>query len=96
MKITFSARHFDATEKLQNFAKKEVDGLGKYADNIKHSEIILEQNDNLKSADIRLNAFGSSFISKVEGDDFYKVIPKCVEKIRKQLKAKKSKVLSRA
>ncbi len=95
MKVTFSARHFDATAKLQDFAKKELSNLEKYFDNTNNAEIILEENGNLKIAYVRINAYGKVFTAQAEGSDFYKVIPKSVEKLQKQLKSTKSKVTNR-
>jgi len=95
MKITFSARHFDATHKLQKFAKAELMRINKFSDKAPTAEAILEENGNLKVADMRINAYGKTLFAKMEGDDFYKIIPKAVDKLEKQLKAAKSKVYSR-
>ncbi|NQT35427.1 ribosome-associated translation inhibitor RaiA [bacterium] len=95
MKTTLSARRFTPTEKLQNFAKKEINKLKKHFGDDITSEIILEENGNLKVVDIRLNALGKTFKTRVEDDDFYKIIPKAVNKLEKQLKSRKSKVFNR-
>ena len=95
MKTTLSARRFTPTEKLQDFATKEINKLERYFNGDISSEIILEENGNLKVVDIRLNALGKTFKTRVEDDDFYKIIPKAVNKLEKQLKSRKSKVYNR-
>ena len=95
MKVTFSARHFDASDKLQEFAKGELMRLKKYFEGTLYGEVILEESGSLKVVDMRLNALGKLLPARVEGTDFYKIIPKAVEKIEKQLKAAKSKTYRR-
>lgn len=95
MKITFSARHFEATEKLQDFAKKEFESIRKFGDEPLSGEIILEERKNQKIVDLRLTAYGKILVSNLEGPDFYKAIPKAVEKLEKQLRALKSKINTR-
>ncbi|MDP8238263.1 MAG: ribosome-associated translation inhibitor RaiA [Candidatus Hatepunaea meridiana] len=95
MKITFSARSFEATEKLENFATEEVGKLSKYLNDKITSEIILKENGTLKVVDIRLNAMGRMFKVNMEDSDFYKIIPKAVNKLGKQMKSQKSKFSSR-
>ncbi len=95
MKITFSARHFDATDKLKDFSRKEVLRLRKYTDATSTCEIILDENKNQKTADIRIIAFGKTLVSNLDGTDFYKVIPKVVSKLETQIRSVKSKVTTR-
>lgn len=92
MKVTFSARHFEASDKLQKFAKDELLNLSKYFGGSVSGKVILEENGNLKAVELRLNVLGRILPSRVEGDDFYKIIPKAVEKVEKQLKSTKSKL----
>ncbi len=95
MNVTFSARHFEPTTKLQNFATKEISKIEKHLTGYNSCELILEESGNLKVVDIRLNALGTVFKARVEDDDFYKIIPKAVNKLEKQFRSKKSKVQSR-
>ena len=95
MKVTFSARHFEPSKRLQDFATKEISKLEKYLTGKYSSEIVLEENGNLKVVDLRLNALGRIFNVSIEETDFYKIIPKAVSKLEKQFKAQKSKVQNR-
>lgn len=95
MKVTFSARHFEASEKLQQFAVSELNRLDKYFDGALSGEVVLEENANLKAAEMRLNMLGKVLPVRMEGSDFYKIIPRAVDKLEKQLKSQKSKLQSR-
>ncbi|MBM3326641.1 MAG: ribosome-associated translation inhibitor RaiA [Calditrichaeota bacterium] len=92
MKVTFSARHFDATEKLRLFATKEIERLKRYFDGNLNADVILEENGNVKSVELRLTMLGKLLPSRVEGADFYKLIPQAVDKLEKQVKSTKEKV----
>jgi len=96
MRTTLSTRHFDASEKLLNFAQSEFNKIDRLADQEFDGKIELEENGNLKTVNLNLKAYGKVLVSRVEGADFYKIIPKCVDKIEKQLKSVKSKVYNRS
>lgn len=95
MKTTISVRHFEATEKLQQFANTELSELEKYFEGDLTAQLILDEAGNLKTVELRVTALGKLLPAKVEGSDFYKLIPKAVEKVEKQLKSVKSKLTGR-
>lgn len=95
MKITFSARHFEASEKLQAFTTDEIRRLKKYFDGVLHADVVLEENGALKQVELRINMLGRLLPAKVEGSDFYKLIPKAVDKIETQVKTTKAKAFGR-
>ncbi|MBM3328239.1 MAG: ribosome-associated translation inhibitor RaiA [Calditrichaeota bacterium] len=92
MKVTISARHFEASDKLQTFAVREVERLRKFFDGQATAEAILEENGSQKSVELRLTMLGKLLPARVEGADFYAIIPQAVEKIARQVKATKEKV----
>jgi len=93
LKITFSARHFEATDKLREFATEEIKSLKKYFDGVLNAEVVLEGTQ--KEVEIRISMLGKVLTAKVQGDDFYKIIPKAVEKLEAQIKSTKSKIQNR-
>ncbi len=95
MKITIAARHFDASDKLKDFATKELKRLNKYFEGKISGDIILEENGSTKKVDMRVSAFSKIFVSNIDGADFYKIIPKIVDKLENQLKSAKSKAFGR-
>ena len=95
MKITITARHFDASEKLQAFVNDEIRELKKYFDGVLHAEVVLDEHAALKEVEIRINMLGKVLTSKVEGDDFYKIVPKVIDKLETQIKTAKAKAFQR-
>lgn len=95
MNITFSAVHFEATDKLHEFAVKEFSALQKYYTHDLEGNIVLKENGNRKVVEMRMSAYGKVLPVKLEGSDFYKTIPQAVDKLKKQLKAHKSKKFDR-
>lgn len=95
MKITFSARRLEPSEKLKSYVTEEILKLKRYFNGNISSEVILDESGNRKVVDIRLSALNKVFPVKVEGNDFYKIVPKAVDKLEKQLKSQKSKVYGR-
>jgi len=92
MRVNVSARHFKASDKLRDFATSEVTRLKKFYDNISDSEIILSLQKGSKSSEIILNVNGTKLTAAEDSDDFYKCIPKTVDKLESQLRKFKGKL----
>ncbi len=95
MRVNVSARHFKASEKLQQFAANEVMRLQKFFDNIIDSEVILDWQRGNKTSEIILNVNGTKLTATDVSNDFYKSIPKTVDKLENQLRKYKGKLYKR-
>lgn len=95
MRVNVSARHFKASNKLQEFATNEVMKLRKFFDNISESEVILSWQKGSKSSEIILNVNGTKLKATEASNDFYKAIPKAVDKLESQLRKYKGKLYKR-
>ena len=95
MRVNVSARHFKASDKLQEFATNEVKRLRKFFDNITDGEVILDWQKGNKTAEIILNVNGTKLTATEASDDFYKSIPKTVDKLESQLRRYKGKLFKR-
>ncbi len=95
MKITFSARHFEAPAKLKDFTTDEIKRLKKYFDNVMNVDVIFEESGSNKSFEIRVKLHGKFLTSKTEDTDFYKMIPKVIDKLEAQLRTAKDKASDR-
>jgi len=95
MKVTFSARHFEASEKLKDFTTEEIKRLKKYHDNVLNVDVVLEESGALKTVEIRVKIQGKFLTSKAENSDFYKIIPKVVDKLEIQMRSAKDKANNR-
>ncbi len=92
MRVNVSARHFKASDKLQKFATNEVMRLTKFYDSITDSEIILDWQKSNKLSEIILNVNGTRLTATDTSSDFYKSIPKTVDKLESQLRRYKGKL----
>ncbi len=95
MRVNVSARHFKASDKLQEFATNEVKRLRKFFDNITDGEVILDWQKGNKTSEIILNVNGTKLTATEASDDFYKSIPKTVDKLESQLRRYKGKLFKR-
>ena len=92
MRISVSARHFKASDKLQQFATTEVSRLKKYFDHILDGEVVLSWQKSNKVSEISLNVNGTKMTATEVSDDFYKSIPRTVDKLERQLRKHKGKL----
>ncbi len=92
MRVNVSARHFKASDKLQEFATNEVLRLKKFFDNIIDGEIVLSWQKGSKTSEINLNVNGTKLTATEASDDFYKCIPRTVDKLERQLRKYKGKL----
>lgn len=95
MEITLSIKNFDATEKLKNFANDELSQLTKFYEGKMTGKMVLEEKDNQKTVEVRVNMLGKVMPAEVVGSDFYKIIPQVLDKIEKQIRSAKSKLIKR-
>ncbi len=92
MRVNVSARHFKASDRLQEFATNEVMRLTKLYDRITEGEIILDWQKGNKQSEIILNVNGTTLTATDISTDFYKSIPKTVDKLESQLRKFKGKL----
>ncbi len=95
MELRIQSVNFDASEQLKAFAKKKVEKLVKYSDDIIQTEMILKlikpDAPNNKEASVKLNIKnGESFACKVS-DTFEESIDLCMEALEKQIVRTKEK-----
>jgi len=88
MQITITARHFDLTDALKNYAKDGLLNLKKYSDNIIFAEVVLWKQKNLHFAEVNMRINKFSFFSKSKEDDLYKAIDSAINKVERQIKKK--------
>lgn len=98
MKLQMHSIHFDADQKLLDFAQKKIDKLETFFDRIIDGEVFLRvENDDSrdnKIVEIKLNAPGNQFFSKVKAKSFEAGVDSAVEALRRQLKKHKEKLVA--
>lgn len=91
MRIKFTARHFQPSERLKEYANNEVAGLKKYYDDILETEIILDSIKQQQIAEVIIKVYGTKLAVKDQSEDMYKSINLAVGKLERKLKKYKGK-----
>ncbi len=92
MQIRTTARHFDLTDDLKNFAEKQIGKLEKYFNHIIDSHLILEMEKSRMSAELKVKVYGTILTSKHRSFDMYDSVEKVIDKMEGQLKRYKGKL----
>ena len=83
MRIT--ARHFDLTKDIKDYAERKVFPLAKYFDRIIDSHLILTVEKHRKMAELSMGVYGQTLVAHSETDDLYASIDDVTEKMERQL-----------
>lgn len=92
MQIRTTARHFDLTDDLKDFAEKHIQKLDRYFNNIIDTHLILEMEKSRMSAELKLKVYGTVLTSKHKSFDMYDSVEKVISKMEGQLKRYKGKL----
>lgn len=92
MRVSFTARHYKPSERLKDYATKEVHKLKRYYDGIIDCEIVLDYQKLSQIAEIKLNVYGNTLTAIEKSEDIYKSIDLAVIKLERRLKKYKGKL----
>jgi putative sigma-54 modulation protein len=92
MQIRTTARHFDLTDDLRDFAEKHIQRLARYFDHIIDSHLILDTEKSRMTAELKLKVYGTVLTSKHKSFDMYDSVEKVIGKAEGQLKRYKGKL----
>lgn len=98
MKVLFTARHFSASQRLQEFAEEAVSKLSKFHDGIQECSIIAEPNEEPtapQKIEVSLKIPGSILHAKEAAESYEFAIGKAVDNLKRQLIKHKEKSISR-
>jgi len=93
MKLTTTARHFEATPDLVEYAETKLRRLKRFFDKIIHVETIMSVEKFRHIAEINVHVNGHSFAAKEESDDMRTSIDRAVKDLEKQMKKFKGRVV---
>lgn len=97
MKVTFTARHFTASDDLKEYAVDSVDKLNKYFDHISSVEIILEPTQDVtkpQKAEIKVGVPGNLLTTSNESKTYEQAVHDAIDNLARQLKRYKEKRFS--
>ncbi len=96
MNTTITARHFTASDRLQNFANENVNKLEKFYDGLMSCDIVFMPNEspeNPQKVELKLKVARTFLNANEEAPTYEQAIMKAVEDLRKQLIKYKEKHL---
>ena len=95
MRITVKGKNMAVSDALQRYAEKKVERLGKYFQNIKEAKITESTQRNWHIVEITLEGDGIILRGEERTDNMYASIDLVVEKLEKQIKRFKGKLIER-
>ena len=95
MNITTTARHYDLTPALKDYAESKVLNLKKYFDHIVNVHIIFSLEKYRQRVELTLHVNGKDMVGRAESEDMYLSVDRAVDKLEEQLKRHHDRVRSR-
>lgn len=86
MELEITVRHHELSDKVKEYAKKEMEILEKYHNRIVCAKMILDRQKEGEIAELTLHITGKDFIAKEITDNISKSIDLAVKKASRQLK----------
>jgi putative sigma-54 modulation protein len=96
MKLTTTARHFEATPELVTYTEGRLRKLKRFWDQILHVDVIMSVEKFRHIAEVNVHVNGHDFAAKEESDDMYSSIDKTARNLEKQMKKLKGKLIINA
>lgn len=95
MNITTTARHYQLTPALKEYAESKVMQLKKYFDNIVTAHIIFELEKYRQAVELSIHVNGKDFNGREVSEDMYASVDRVVEKLERQIRKYKGKRYSK-
>ncbi|MDZ7660638.1 ribosome hibernation-promoting factor, HPF/YfiA family [Fodinibius sp.] len=98
MKTTFTARHFDASKELHQYAEDAVQKLDQFYDRILTCDIVLQpvpDDENPQQAELNVKVPQKLINAKEQASSYEQAINMVIENVARQLKKYKSKTLNK-
>ncbi|MFC1824802.1 ribosome hibernation-promoting factor, HPF/YfiA family [Thermodesulfobacteriota bacterium] len=95
MDIVVSFRHMEPTESLRQYAEEKVSKIKKYLDFPVEAHIVLAVEKFRHTADVTMSVNGTMIKGAEVTEDMYSAIDQVMDKIEKQVKKYRSKIVKR-
>lgn len=98
MKTTFTARHFDSSKELHQYAEDAVQKLDQFYDRILTCDIVLQpvpDDENPQQAELNVKVPQKLINAKEQASSYEQAINMVIENVARQLKKYKSKTLNK-
>jgi len=94
MKLTTTARHFEANPDLLDHTEKRLGKLKRFFDHILHVDVIMSVENFRNIAEINVHVNGHDFTAQEESKDMKLSIDKAAKSLERQMKKFKGKIIS--
>ena len=93
MNIQITARHFHASQELQENVTEQVKSLSKFYNNIIDASMVLDQiGEHKRRVELKLNILDKSLSAHAEEENMGKAIDAVMNKMQRQLKKENGKL----
>ena len=92
MQIRTTARHFDLTDDLKDFAEKQIAKLERYFNQIIDAHLIMEMEKSRMTAELKMKVYGTVLTSKHRSFDMRDSVERVIDKMEIQLKRYKERL----
>lgn len=94
MKLTTTARHFDASADLQEHIEERLYRLKRYFEGILNVDVIMEVEKFRHIAEVNVHVNGHNFTAKEASEDMYASVDEAAKSLERQIKKFKGKLIS--
>jgi len=96
VQLKISSRHMDVTAALRDYAEQKASKLSKYYDRIQDIEVVFDaKKETTRVEMIVIAEHRTRFIAHMDGDDAYKGVDQCINKLERVLSDHKKKFRNR-
>lgn len=95
MRVTVKGKNVDVTDALQRYAEKKVEKLGRYFRILKEAVVTQSRQRNWHIVEVTLEGDGILLRGEERADSMYAAIDLVVEKLERQIKRFKGKLMAR-
>lgn len=95
MEVRITARHFDLTDDLKEFAEMRMRSLTRYFDKIIDAHLKLDVEKYRHTADLNTTVYGAVLFSSANSNDMYASVDEAINKMEGQVKKHKSRLKDR-
>lgn len=95
MRVTINGKNVEVTEALRNYAERKISHLDHYFTNIRDAHVIISTQRNWQIVEVQLDGDGVFLRSEERTGDAYASIDAVVDKLERQIKRFKGKLIQR-
>src|SRR5262245_39058419 len=95
MRVTINGKNVQVTDALKSYAERKLDHLGHFFHNIREAHVVVSTQRNWHIVEVQLDGDGVFLRGEERTPDAYASIDAVVEKLEKQIKRFKGKLMLR-